>query len=122
MKNHRSNHGAALRSGHRVKLALLAGSAFLSSLAGPAFAGAVTSFSTSAISSFSTGDIVISTVSCSVGASACDSTAGAGAGGLDTAAPIQLQELQLGTGGTSASSVGQLTLPQVSSGVNSAIS
>ena len=76
----------------------------------PAKAGPITSFTPS--------DLVISTVSCSVGSSTCDSTGG----GLDTAAPIALQEFSLGTGGTSASSVGSLTLPQTPSGANSAIS
>ncbi|MGO9444295.1 MAG: PEP-CTERM sorting domain-containing protein [Thiobacillaceae bacterium] len=70
------------------------------------------------ISSFAAGDLVISTVSCSVGATACQSIGG----GLDTAAPIVLQEFQLGGGGTSATSVGTLTLPQTNSGANSAIS
>ena len=71
------------------------------------------------ITSFTAGDLVISTVSCSVGAACNSSSSG---NGLDTAAPIVLQELQLGAGGTSATSVGTLTLPQVSSGANSAIS
>jgi hypothetical protein len=70
------------------------------------------------ISGFTPGDLVISTVSCSVGASTCSSTSG----GLDTAAPIVLNEFSLGAGGTSAAAVGSLTLPQISSGANSAIS
>lgn len=81
--------------------------------AGPAAADPLT---------FTPGDLVISTVTCSVSASACDSTQGASAGGLDTASPITLQEFQLGAGGTSATSAGTLTLPQTQSGANSAIS
>lgn len=62
------------------------------------------------LTSFTQGDLVISTVSSFNG------------GGLDTAAPIVLQQLQLGAGGTSATLNGSLTLPQTSSGNNSAIS
>lgn len=74
------------------------------------------------ITSFTGGDLVISTVSCQVGASACDSTSGANSGGLDTASPITLDEFGLGTGGTSAAMAGTLTLPQAASGSNWAIS
>ena len=74
--------------------------------------------SATAITSFTAGDLVISTVSCSVGSTTCSTTSG----GLDTAAPIVLQELQLGSGGTSASSVGTLALPQTANGANAAIS
>ena len=63
-----------------------------------------------AITSFTSGDLVISTVSSFNG------------GGLDSAAPIVLQEFQLGAGGTSASSVGTFALPQTANGANSAIS
>jgi hypothetical protein len=59
------------------------------------------------ITQFTPGDLVISTVSCQVGA-ACNSTSG----GLDTASPISLQEFSLGAGGTSATSIGSLVLPQ----------
>ena len=69
-----------------------------------------TPLSIDAISSFSSGDLVISTVSSYNG------------GGLDTAAPIVLQQFQLGNGGTTATKAGILTLPQVGSGNNSAIS
>ena len=62
------------------------------------------------ITSFTQGDLVISTVSSYNG------------GGLDTAAPIVLQQFQLGAGGTTATADGTLTLPQVGSGNNSAIS
>jgi hypothetical protein len=61
------------------------------------------------ITQFTPGDLVISTVSCQVGA-ACTGTSG----GLDTASPISLQEFSLGSGGTSASSIGSLVLPQTS--------
>ena len=44
------------------------------------------------ITQFTPGDLVISTVSCQVGA-ACNSTSG----GLDTASPISLQEFSLGS-------------------------
>ena len=64
------------------------------------------------ITSFTTGDLVISTVSCSVGATICNSTSA----GLDTAAPIVLQQFQLGAGGTSATPNGTLTLPSSISG------
>ncbi len=64
------------------------------------------------ISSFTPGDLVISTVSCSVGATICNSATG----GLDTAAPIVLQQFQLGAGGTSATPNGTLTLPSSISG------
>jgi len=64
------------------------------------------------ISSFTPGDLVISTVSCSVGATICNSASG----GLDTAAPIVLQQFQLGAGGTSATPKGTLTLPSTISG------
>jgi hypothetical protein len=70
------------------------------------------------INGFTPGDLVISTVSCSVPAGACSSASG----GLDTASPITLQEFQLGAGGTSATPVGTLTLPQTSVGPNSPIS
>jgi hypothetical protein len=59
------------------------------------------------ITSFSPGDLVISTVSGTT---------------LDSASPIALQEFALGTGGTSATSVGTFTLPQTANGANSAIS
>jgi hypothetical protein len=49
------------------------------------------------ISSFTPGDLVISTVSGTT---------------LDTASPMTLQEFSLGAGGTSATSVGSLVLPQ----------
>jgi hypothetical protein len=64
------------------------------------------------ISSFTPGDLVISTVSCSVGAAICNSATG----GLDTAAPIVLQQFQLGAGGTSATPNGTRTLPLSISG------
>jgi hypothetical protein len=85
------------------------GSAVVTVAAGPAWADP--------ISYFSPGDLVISEVTCSVGV-ACSSTSG----GLDTASPIVLQQFQLGTGGTAATTAGTLTLPQVGSGANSAIS
>ena len=59
---------------------------------------------------FTVGDIVISTVSSYNG------------GGLDTAAPIVLQQFKLNSEGTTATAAGTLTLPQTSSGNNSAIS
>ena len=62
------------------------------------------------IDTFTPGDLVISTVSSLNG------------GGLDTAAPIVLQQFQLGAGGTSVTDNGTLTLPQTSNGANSAIS
>jgi hypothetical protein len=60
------------------------------------------------ISSFTGGDLVISTVS--------------NGGGLDTASAIALQQFSLNSGGTTATAAGTLTLPQVNSGSNWAIS
>ena len=59
------------------------------------------------ITYFTPGDLVIDTVSGST---------------LDAASAITLQELKLGSGGTSATAVGQLVLPQTASGANWAIS
>jgi hypothetical protein len=56
---------------------------------------------------FTSGDLVIDTVTGTT---------------LDSASPMTLQEFSLGTGGTSAVSVGTLALPQTPSGANSAIS
>lgn len=58
-------------------------------------------------SSFTPGDLVIDTVTGTT---------------LDAASPIALQEFSLGAGGTSATSVGGLTLPQMQNGANLAIS
>ncbi len=71
---------------------------------------AVTPAAASTIGSFTPGDLVISTVSSYNG------------GGLDTAAPIVLDQFQLNANGTSATANGTLVLPQTSSGANSAIS
>ena len=57
--------------------------------------------------SFTPGDLVIDTVSGSK---------------LDAASPMTLQEFHLGSGGTSATWVGSLVLPQTATGPNSAIS
>jgi hypothetical protein len=103
-----------LRMRQAVSLAVFVGAS--SFLFAPPSADATT------ISDFTPGDLVISTVSCSVSSTACDSTGTATAGGLDTASAITLQEFTLGGGGTSASSVGTLTLPQSTIGANSAIS
>jgi hypothetical protein len=59
------------------------------------------------VSSFTAGDLVISTVSGNT---------------LDAASPITLQQYQLSSDGTSATANGSLTLPQVANGLNSAIS
>ena len=69
--------------------------------------GGYAAASAQSISSFTPGDLVISTVSCQAGP-ACTSTSG----GLDTASPISLQEFSLGSGGASATSIGSLVLPQ----------
>jgi hypothetical protein len=68
------------------------------------------------LSEFTGGDLVISTVSLQQSASQAPNS------GLDTASPVTLSEFQLGAGGTSATGVGQLVLPQVQNGLNSAIS
>jgi hypothetical protein len=86
---------------------------YSSKLAITAFIGALVLAQSAAadpISAFTAGDLVISTVSSYNG------------GGLDSASPIVLQEFQLGANGTSATLAGTLTLPQTSSGNNSAIS
>jgi len=62
------------------------------------------------ISSFTLGDLVISTVSSYNG------------GGLDTASPIVLQQFQLSSDGTTATNAGSFALSQTSSGNNSMIS
>ncbi|MEB0011641.1 PEP-CTERM sorting domain-containing protein [Glaciimonas sp. Gout2] len=62
------------------------------------------------ITSFTAGNLVISTVSSYNGS------------GLDSAAPIVLVQLQLGAGGTTATQNGSLTLSQTNNGNNSAIS
>ena len=82
--------------------AVLLGSAAVLASAPVALAGSITGFTAN--------DLVISTVSSLNG------------GGLDTAAPIVLNEFSLSAGGTKASSVGTLTLPQTGSGANAAIS
>jgi hypothetical protein len=86
-----------------LSITILAIGVIVLARSGPAVAGTI---------SFTPGDLVISTVSCSVGATACDSTSG----GLDTAAPIVLQQFQLGVGGTSATTNGTFTLPSTISG------
>lgn len=65
---------------------------------------------TNPISSFTVGDLVISTVASYNG------------GGLDTASPIALQQFQLSADGSTANSAGTFLLPQAGSGNNSAIS
>jgi hypothetical protein len=86
---------------------LLATSAAATSLAvaGPAAA--------QTINYFSPGDLVVSMVS---------NVSGGSGSGLDTASPLLPRQFQLGAGGTSATAAGTLTLPQTSSGLNSAIS
>jgi PEP-CTERM motif len=66
------------------------------------------------ITSFTTGDLVIDTVT--------NSTSLSDAAALDTASPMTLDEFALGAGGLSANMVGSLTLPQTTSGANWAIS
>jgi len=62
------------------------------------------------LTSFKTGDLVVSTV------------VNTGSHQLDSAAPIVLQQLQLGANGRTATQAGSLTLPQTTVGANSAIS
>lgn len=81
--------------------ALLSSAAFIASITAPQMAAA----------EFTPSDLVISTVSCSVGATICNSTSG----GLDTASPITLDEFKLG-GSLPLSPVSTLTLPQTISG------
>jgi hypothetical protein len=68
-----------------------------------------------ALSVFTDGDLVVSTVT-------WDGTTNSANSGLDTASPITLSELQLGAGGTTATGVAQLTLPQTQNGANAPIS
>jgi len=82
---------------------LLASASVIAGSAAPHFAAA------DAI--FTPGDLVISTVSCSVASSMCNSTSG----GLDTAAPIVLNEFSL-SGGIPKVPVATLTLPSNISG------
>ena len=67
---------------------------------------------------FTVGDLVVSTVTCSAGPTACSGTSGA----LDTASPITLTQFQLNGTGTAATMAGSLVLPQITSGANFAIS
>jgi hypothetical protein len=66
------------------------------------------------LSYFTVGDLVIDTVT--------NSTSLSNAAALDTASPMTLDEFSLSNNGTTASSVGTLTLPQTGSGANWAIS
>jgi hypothetical protein len=68
-----------------------------------------------ALSTFTGGDLVVSTVSLRASATSTNQ-------GLDTASPITLSELSLGSGGTSATAVAELTLPQSGNGSNNPIS
>jgi hypothetical protein len=68
-----------------------------------------------ALAQFTDGDLVVSTVSLQASATIVNS-------GLDTASPITLSELQLGAGGTTATGVARLTLPQTANGLNAPIS
>ncbi len=69
--------------------------------------GAATPAAAGSITSFTQGDLVIDTVTGST---------------LDAASPMTLQEFSLGAGGTTATSIGTLTLPQMQNGANSPIS
>ncbi len=70
------------------------------------------------LTGFTAGDLIISTVSCSVAAATCSSAAA----GLDTASPITLSQFQLNSTGTAATAAGTLALRQTASGANMAIS
>jgi hypothetical protein len=70
-------------------------------------AGATDTVLAAEITSFAPGDLVIDTVTGTT---------------LDSASPMTLQEFSLGAGGTSATSVGTLALPQTPTGANWAIS
>ena len=100
---------------HRSKLVLAAALLTVTNL-DLASATPILSLNLPVIPGFTPGDLVISSVSLQQSAS------GASNFGLDTASPITLSELHLGAGGTSATAVGQLVLPQVQSGLNSPIS
>ena len=89
-----------------ISLLALLTSATLAASSGGASAGSITDFTV--------GDLVIDTVT--------NSTSLSNADALDTASPMTLDEFSLGAGGTTASSVGTLTLPQTASGANWAIS
>lgn len=66
------------------------------------------------LNDFTVGDLVIDTVT--------NSTTLSNAAALDTASPLTLEEFSLGAGGTSATTVGTLTLPQTQNGADWAIS
>ena len=68
-------------------------------------------YTTAEAFTFTPGDLVIDTVS--------DSVSGAG---LDSASAITLQQFNLGSSGTTATSAGNLVLPQTANGANSPIS
>jgi len=85
----------------------LAVSPFNRTLLALAALGAATPAAAGSISSFTAGDLVIDTVTGST---------------LDSASPMTLQEFSVGSGGTTATSVGTFTLPQTASGANWAIS
>lgn len=82
----------------------------------PAVATPVLPTNLSPLTYFAAGDLIVSTVSLQASAGSAPNF------GLDTASPITLTELQLGAGGTSATGVAQLTLPQTQNGANSPIS
>jgi len=101
--------------GHSRRIALC--SVALSALfSAPAMATPVLPTNLSPLTYFAAGDLIVSTVSLQPSASGAPNFA------LDTASPITLTELQLGAGGTTATGVAQLTLPQTQNGANSPIS
>jgi hypothetical protein len=85
----------------------LAASPFNRTLLALAALGAATPAAAGSITSFTAGDLVIDTVTGNT---------------LDAASPMTLQEFSLGSSGTSASPVGNFTLPQTPNGANAAIS
>lgn len=87
----------------KLVLAALAVQATAQALSGPAMA-----------LTFTPGDLVIDTVS--------NSTNLGNASALDTAAPLVLQQFNLNSSGTLATSNGSLSLPQIGNGFNSPIS
>ena len=78
-------------------------------LSAPTISGPILPTNLPALSAFTPGDLVVSTVSLQPSATAVNH-------GLDTASPITLSELNIGAGGTTATEVAQLTLPAAVSG------
>jgi hypothetical protein len=99
-----------MRSRHLATASSLA----LVILCAPAVAAPILPNNLPQLFQFTSGDLVISTISLQASANSANQS-------LDTASPITLSELHLGSAGT-ATAVAELTLPQSGSGINNPIS